>query len=320
MMHLPPPPVPAQFRTDDVDEVRAHIARGDGEHSRQVQGAGPLGYEHVRLDGKSLGFHWVSQRLGQFARGGVTTESIIHLPMTAAMQYAFWRRRFEVGVGEAAFIVPGQRYTVQTRPGAVFAISVPLADVEREIRPYLRRADAIWLPRTRKLTLNDPAARRMAGHIADVVRILTSPGTSAGPALEQAEADLVAALSETLVASGGAEHASRLTAERTRYVEEWIEAHLHEAITLGRLCEVAGVGGRCLQKAFLDRRGSSPMQFVTERRLAAARALLSSCEPGREVTSIATACGFTHMGRFSTIYRLRFGESPSTTVRRRFAS
>jgi transcriptional regulator GlxA family with amidase domain len=35
-----------------------------------------------------------------------------------------------------------------------------------------------------------------------------------------------------------------------------------------------------------------------------------------EVMSIAMACGFNHMGRFSTMYRQRFGESPSTTLRR----
>jgi len=38
------------------------------------------------------------------------------------------------------------------------------------------------------------------------------------------------------------------------------------------------------------------------------------------VTEIATQWGFTHMGRFSIEYRLRFGESPSETLSRSFAN
>ena len=34
------------------------------------------------------------------------------------------------------------------------------------------------------------------------------------------------------------------------------------------------------------------------------------------VTEVALACGFEHLGRFSTRYRDRFGESPSETLRR----
>ena len=90
-------------------------------------------------------------------------------------------------------------------------------------------------------------------------------------ALEQSEVDVLASLAELLADSGGAAHASQLSVERAKSVEEWIDAYLSEAITLGRLCEVAGVGGRCLQKTFIDRHGSSPMQYVTHQRLEAAR-------------------------------------------------
>ncbi|HEX2431520.1 MAG TPA: helix-turn-helix domain-containing protein, partial [Aestuariivirgaceae bacterium] len=38
--------------------------------------------------------------------------------------------------------------------------------------------------------------------------------------------------------------------------------------------------------------------------------------PGDTATAIAYDCGFGHLGEFAQSYRLRFGESPSETLRR----
>ena len=46
--------------------------------------------------------------------------------------------------------------------------------------------------------------------------------------------------------------------QRIRMVEEWIDAHLADPITLGRLCAVAGVGDRYLESAFRAHRGQTP--------------------------------------------------------------
>jgi AraC-like DNA-binding protein len=269
------------------------------------------------LPGRLLQLHWVSQRLGQILRGGYTVDSMVHVPLSGTSQYRFGRRRIEVGVGQAVFIVPGQHYGVQTPPGTVFALGFSLDSLAREIKPYLRSADSVWLPRPCRLSLAGAVATALLEQISDLIRLLTSTTVVPETVLEQSEVDVLASLATLLTESGGAEHASMLSAERALLVEEWIEAHLHEAITLGRLCEVAGVGGRCLQKTFLARRGSTPIQYVINRRLEAARRTLLEAVGAVEVTSVAMACGFTHMGRFSTMYRRRFGESPSTTVRRR---
>jgi AraC-like DNA-binding protein len=317
MDQLQVPPMAPRFRSDSVDEVRAYVTRGDTEHSRQVLGSGPLGWEHVLLPGRLLQLHWVSQRLGQILRGGYTVDSMVHVPLSGTSQYRFGRRRIGVDVGQAVFIVPGQHYDVQTPPGTVFALGFSLNSLEREIKPYLRSADSVWLPRTCRLILASAVATALLEQISDLIRLLTSATEVPEAVQEQSEVDVLASLATLLTESGGAEHASLLSAERALLVEEWIDAHLHEAITLGRLCEVAGVGGRCLQKTFLERRGSTPIQYVINRRLEAARRSLLGAVGAVEVTSVAMACGFSHMGRFSTMYRQRFGESPSRTLRRR---
>jgi transcriptional regulator GlxA family with amidase domain len=78
-----------------------------------------------------------------------------------------------------------------------------------------------------------------------------------------------------------------------------------------------GISVRSLQAAFSKHRGSSPMAFLRDRRLESARQRsLTMHSPS--VTEVALACGFSHLGRFSQLYRERFGESPTETRRRAF--
>ncbi|MEU4714350.1 helix-turn-helix domain-containing protein [Micromonospora purpureochromogenes] len=65
----------------------------------------------------------------------------------------------------------------------------------------------------------------------------------------------------------------------------------------------------------LTGRTGSPTTCSPSRRYAVHRALCAA-GPGASVTAIAVQHGFAHLGRFAGEYRARFGESPSTTLRR----
>ena len=60
------------------------------------------------------------------------------------------------------------------------------------------------------------------------------------------------------------------------------------------------------------------MSYVRRRRLEQAHDELLRLDPttGARVTDVALRNGFAHTGRFAAAYRQRFGESPSTTLRR----
>lgn len=105
------------------------------------------------------------------------------------------------------------------------------------------------------------------------------------------------------------------TGLRVLRLERWIDAHLGEDITLDRLCSVAGVGPRTLQKAMLAVRGLTLLEAVQQRRFTAARNRLLARSPGIQVSRVALDCGFRHLGRFAVRYRERFGESPRETAR-----
>ncbi|MDI1432627.1 AraC family transcriptional regulator [Polyangium sorediatum] len=105
-----------------------------------------------------------------------------------------------------------------------------------------------------------------------------------------------------------------------RRAEEYIAAHVGEAIRLSDIVAAAGAPARSLQAAFRAARGMTPIGFLKLRRLEQARQMLLAPEPGTTAAHVAAAMGFRSAGRFSVEYRKHFRESPSETLARGRAS
>jgi transcriptional regulator GlxA family with amidase domain len=101
-----------------------------------------------------------------------------------------------------------------------------------------------------------------------------------------------------------------------RRAEEYMRAHLKAAISIVDLLRICGCSRSVLFAAFRNARGYTPMEFLTEQRLQSAREKLLKPHPVASVSSIALDCGFINLGRFSQVYRKRFGERPSDTLRK----
>jgi len=101
-----------------------------------------------------------------------------------------------------------------------------------------------------------------------------------------------------------------------RRAEEYLEANAAEPITVSDVVAVCSCSRRALFGAFRKYRGYTPIQFLTECRLRCAHLALQSPAPGDTVGRIATRCGFSNLGRFAALYRARYGERPSLTLRR----
>lgn len=97
----------------------------------------------------------------------------------------------------------------------------------------------------------------------------------------------------------------------------FIDALKHEPLSLEAIARECGISVRSLCDLFRREHGTSPMRYVAEARLQAARRLLTGRKEGLTVAEVATACGFSGFGRFSALYRARFGELPSRTLARR---
>ena len=97
---------------------------------------------------------------------------------------------------------------------------------------------------------------------------------------------------------------------------QYVVANLGKPITLTALEHVGNMSRRSLHNAFVKAFGLSPMGWVREQRLAAARALLQRQSGPRNVANVLYSCGFTNPSLFSAQYCRRFGETPSMTVSR----
>jgi AraC-like DNA-binding protein len=58
------------------------------------------------------------------------------------------------------------------------------------------------------------------------------------------------------------------------------------------------------------------MRYLRDRRLDHARDRLTGGDRAPTVAEAALEAGFTHLGRFSQVYRERFGETPSNGLKR----
>lgn len=110
---------------------------------------------------------------------------------------------------------------------------------------------------------------------------------------------------------------SAIGAGTIRKACEVINGHLVEQLTVADIAEAVGVSVRTLQEGFRRELDMSPTGYLRERRLQATHAALTAgSRTEASVSSLATAHGFLHLGRFSVSYRKRFGESPSQTLNR----
>ena len=315
MKSLSAPPWAKTFRSDDLDEIRAFIGNKDGWHSRVARRDVPMGYSMYVLNGRHTTCGGSESAVEQTVRGFVLGP-ILYLSVPAGSTYRVGRR-VSAPVGAAAVVMTpaGWEYTRASPPGSLFAIEVQQRTLSRELESRRPQGGAGWV---RRLEILELSSAHRAALVSAALELMdaTRPGSDSRR-LAVAEGRVVSLVADLALRESVDDHPGGLAQCRANDLEGWIDAHIDEPITLGRLCQVAGVGARCLQKTFAFRRGTSPMRFVTERRLATAHHRLDHATADTSVTSVALELGFSHLGRFAQRYSEVIGESPSDTLARR---
>lgn len=305
-----------RFRSHDIDETRAHVRGNYGEHSRVIHGRGPFLYE-ANIVGTdrvitARTVRWLSQTL----RAAVQQPTLF-LTSEPSEVVRTGRRTFSPDASRAFFAAPDQEYVRQgpaTQPGTVLRIDRHL--LERAIDERRRGRSRRWVVRNLPLPMTASTHVQIRDFFAHV-RAAATPGGSWGgygnsDGFDAAVADWMA---EQLLAADGARPTAEANLHRIVRLEQWVDAHLGDELSLDQLCSVIGVSRRSLQKSLLLLRGQTPIEFVMSRRLTAARDRLESRASPTLVATVALDCGFRHLGRFAANYRSAFGESPSETAR-----
>ena len=140
------------------------------------------------------------------------------------------------------------------------------------------------------------------------------------PVLDQFLGTVEDQLLTALVLSAGAiEHRPVQVGRRhLDCLRQWLSVNHHAGVTVTDMARGIGLSVRQLQAVVREGLGVTPLELLREVRLDRAREILSSADSdAMTIARAAHACGFTHLGRFSAHYRMRFGESPSMTLQPR---
>ncbi|MFY0596834.1 MAG: helix-turn-helix transcriptional regulator [Cognatishimia sp.] len=93
-----------------------------------------------------------------------------------------------------------------------------------------------------------------------------------------------------------------------RRLDDWIDANLHEIISLEIMANQAGLSSFHFHRMFRVSRGLAPHAWVTEQRALRARQLLLTDQP---IAQIAADCGFAHQSHLSRVFRRAYGVTPA---------
>jgi AraC family transcriptional regulator len=92
-----------------------------------------------------------------------------------------------------------------------------------------------------------------------------------------------------------------LPAFKMRRVVEFIEAHLDRPITLARLAAVVDVSKFHFHRQFKRATGSTPHQYIVQKRIERAKALLSDSQ--LPLVKVAAEAGFADQSHFGSTFR-----------------
>ncbi len=299
----------ATFRSiEEVNEV-THASGWDGEFRQLAKGRVTSRWHSLHLGPSVLSCHRLNKRIHvcQTPPGGCVALAIVPPPYFLLVDGA------EVGNHQAIlmhadsevdFVVPNE--------SACETLAIPQAVFEASSRALFPRMHDV---NGRPVRVFQCVPSRWSALRREMTRLLRDGQMSPEDFshLLTGYLDLMAGESE----NGSTEkRLGNVSVHRiARRAQEYIEAHYPGTIRMEDLCRYTGVSLRSLQRCFAEYFQVSPSDYIKSRRLHAARQGLVAADSSHlTVTQIASASGFTHLGRFSVDYREHFAESPRETL------
>jgi AraC-like DNA-binding protein len=171
------------------------------------------------------------------------------------------------------------------------------------------------------LSINSPFGRILSVKIAEILNRLDSGSVGLIGSIAKAQ------FAEFLLNDLLLQHPSNVSRQLIRKTpsaglltvkraEALLSARYNEPLRLGQVATELGVSLRSLHRSFSLHRDYTAQQYLHKVRLEAVRNALTSADHGLNVSSAASAHGFTHLGRFPADYARYFGELPSETLSR----
>lgn len=323
-----PPPLQlhGSFDSTDLDEIRDLASRAQHPLSVDAPERGaPLRFrlhQHpvagIALTGATLEHEGALRILAE----PLEHHYFLQIPVRGTARVTHGNRTFETAPHRvAALLSPGPETRIRSFGGfEEITLEIDASAVERVW------TDLVGEPPGSRVTFV-PVLRMDAEPGASIVRLtrflvdeVSRPASalSRGAALHHLEDALIACLLQAQPHSLDGGMRPRPLAAAASLVgdaEAWMERHAAEPITMADVARAHEVSLRSLQRAFERHRSYPPRAFLRRVRLQRVHARLRHGD-ATTVTRVALELGFRHLSRFSGEYRSRYGETPSSTLRR----
>lgn len=316
----------SRLQSSNLDEVHAHMSSMLCDHDLRVEGGvPPIAFRHNQTPLRSLTFNATDY-------GNPYGQVIVAIPPVEQLylvQFSLAGKAQISQDGETFTLEPGQlcvlgsnSRTRQTFNAGYkhFTVKIPKSDLEAVLLQELgfRPGELHFSPRPVSLEGAAASFAHMIRMICDDMDI-GLPGYSHPRTCGSIEDTL----KRLLLIAVPHNHSDLFNGSVSgpapfyvRRVEEYVRAHAEEPITLSEMVEVSGVSARSLHAGFRRFRDTTPMGYLKNYRLSLARKMLTKGgDDGTSVTTVALACGFTHLSKFARDYFERYGERPSETLR-----
>lgn len=328
---LPPSAEPlrqhGRLHTRDVDLAQRVVAEVYEPHTLTPVGGGRLDarLNAVQMGGVTLGY----LTYGTEARIGLpASEHWYHVNITLAGSSRVARddgtRGTTSALRQAAVLLPHRSQTIDwAQDAAQFALRVSRADLEGHLAALTRAHIDRPLDLDLVIDLESPAGRGLLRCVEFVRAEWDEGGVLARDAKSRRQLESMILTNLLMAASGPHQELLRRTDDDTHGPEalrralDYIHDHVAELPALADVAAATGVTARTLQLHFLNHLGCTPSHYVRDLRLRRVRDELLHPESDRTtVTEVASSFGFHNLGRFSSLYKEAYGESPSETLRR----
>lgn len=317
----------SKLRSDNIDEVRAHMIAVFCPHELFIEGGKPpIAFRHNHAALGSLTFNATDygHPYGQVVIAVPPMQDILVVEIALAGEAQITHGNDSLVLRAGELFVMGGNHMIRHVSGCGFRnFSMKIAKSELDALLALdigyRPGELHFSPRPIRLEAAAASFAQMIHTICDDID--QGLGGYRNPNTIGSAEDL---LKRLLLAAVPHNHSELFNGQgpapapfHVRRVEDYIRANSDRPISLSDLIAVSGVSGRSLHTGFRRCRDTSPMGYLKNHRLALARSALSGDADRRvSVTEVALNCGFSHLSRFARAYFDRYGEYPSTTRRR----
>lgn len=302
------------FESTDVDDTRQRIAAVLQPH-RLMPGPARPGHSaymnYARLDHVAFGSLGYAGAMSVEA-GELGDYYLVILTLSGYADVSVGSRRLIAAQSQGVVVGPSTRF------GGTFSGDCEQFFVRIDKQAMLAHSGLDHLQMEPTIDLSRP---ELAPWLAQLRLLAGSPKTVALAQRDRRIAVEIERLLVMLLLAGQPHHSqeraptSVLLPRTVRRAEAYIGEHACEPLTLSDIADAAGVPVRTLLHSFRRFRDVSPMQLVREARIERARDRLMRAGDADRVADIALSCGFVNLGRFASVYRQKFGEAPSDTLR-----